>query len=201
NYEEEHSYNEYFNNTTEKAEADYEDYKESIIQKAEHFAEKNREDPAKYDADAGLVIPPKVKPEKNEYERKLENAKRRLMRELRQAEHQQHSERFLDNATKPQPIRVLVDGQIKTLQPDTPEYEEYMNSLKNKKKSIDDDFDYYDDIDDAIKDIIENNKVYGTVGIEYKCPFDGAIFVNKNGLGYHLLQKHKDAISDIIEEE
>ncbi|MEM0142545.1 MAG: hypothetical protein QXL94_01125 [Candidatus Parvarchaeum sp.] len=61
-------------------------------------------------------------------------------------------------------------------------------------------FSYERDVDDTVKELVEKGKYMGTLGYEYKCPFDNAIFINKNGLAYHILQKHPDIVEDIVDD-
>lgn len=68
-------------------------------------------------------------------------------------------------------------------------------SKKSLKK-----FSYDRDVDEVLKELVEKCRYRGTVGDEYKCPYDTAIFVTKNGLAYHLLEKHASEVEDIIEE-
>lgn len=71
---------------------------------------------------------------------------------------------------------------------------------KEQKKGRIRKFSYDRDVDDVIKELVESCKYNGTIGVEYKCPYDKAVFVTKNGLAYHFLLKHNNTIQDIIEE-
>ena len=113
----------------------------------------------------------------------------------------------------------LVDetGKVRVIYPDSPEYDEYekLEAEKNKTKkgvvgvrvlSSDNEyvwvskFNYERDVDETIKELVDRQEYRGTIGLEYKCPFDSAVFINKNGLAYHLLTKHTNELDDIIDD-
>ncbi len=133
----------------------------------------------------------------------------------------------LAGVDKPHPFRVVENGRVRVINPGDPDYEKYKSkqeqeeqehatklreALSNlgsvggrgrgrtKKGSIAK-FSYYRDVNDTLKAFVRKFKYRGTVGDEWKCPYDGAIFVTKDGFAYHLLQRHDDEVAKIIEED
>ncbi len=69
-----------------------------------------------------------------------------------------------------------------------------------KKKSVDVmKFDYDKDVSDVIKQFVESLRYEGTVGDEWKCPYDKAIFVTPNAMALHLLEQHNGEVIKIVE--
>ena len=210
----------YFDATIERIESDKVLYEAKVQKLAETYAAKMKPDPAELDPDAGYVQPEYVDP-RTEAEKNKDEAIETVRRDLERERSEKHREKFLDNAVKEkdEPIKVIENGQIKVLMPGTDEYNNYKLKLKiresanepesnlkvtkptggrPKKKGIMK-FNYDRDVDDVLKEIIEHSSYQGTVGKEYKCPFgDNTIFVNANGLGYHILQKHANEVEEII---
>ncbi len=118
-----------------------------------------------------------------EEQRALRSLERRETRERnkRRAKEYEESERARQNKTKKGVVGVRV------LSPDN----EYVWVSK---------FNYERDVDETIKELVDRQEYRGTIGLEYKCPFDSAVFINKNGLAYHLLTKHTNELDDIIDD-
>ena len=218
-----------YRETLEHYEEDKPRYRELVLRQAETFAEKSENSyAADYDPDANMKFPETLNRRSMRSEEEIERDKviARLRQTYQRRENDKRHKEMINELKNPnpQPFK-LIDrktGEVRIIQPGTNEYDHYndkWNSLhpskdkdknSNKRKStglenISGDyvlimkFSYERDVDDTVKELIERQKYMGTIGTEYKCPFDRAIFINKNGLGYHLLTKHLNEINDIVD--
>ena len=139
-------------------------------------------------------------------ERELqESEKRRSQIRERKRREEENTKRWNDayarEAKKPQNRgywTVGEDGRAVFVLPDDDKEEE--------KKGLDDfydvelvKFDYDTEVSDVVKEFVERLRYQGTVGDEWMCPYDKAIFVTPNAMALHLLQKHSSIITKIVE--
>jgi len=76
-------------------------------------------------------------------------------------------------------------------------FSEAMHELRGERKSITK-FNYQTEVSDMVKSFVDKLRYRGTVGDEWECPYDKAVFVTPDAMGYHLLNRHSDVITKLM---
>ncbi len=134
---------------------------------------------------------------------RAEARRRRILTEMEVQEDRKNRIRNM-LSTRSEPYRRIKvidsNGNIRWQSVDEPEEKPKEDEEEeDEKKSVDFiKFDYQKDVAETVKAFVESLRYRGTVGDEWKCPYDKAIFVTPDAMAYHLLNRHSDVIEKIV---